>query len=125
MVTYTRRDGTVAGSFPANNITNRTSNGSSPNGTFNRVGLNAHPESDANGPYGSHGIITFDVPGRTGMGLHSGRADRGAQNHPTLGCIRTTDAAMEAVRELERTDPVTSMNVINNDPNAVRQGAQQ
>ena len=124
-VTYTRNDGTVAGTFPANNNTTRSSNGSWPNGTFNRVGSNPHPESDANGPYGSHGIITFDVPGRTGMGLHSGRADSGAQNHPTLGCVRTTDDSMETVRNLERTDPVTSINVVNNDPNAARQGTQQ
>jgi RHS repeat-associated protein len=124
-VTYTRNDGTVAGTFPANNNTTRSSNGSWPNGTFNRVGSNPHPESDANGSYGSHGIITFDVPGRTGMGLHSGRADSGAQNHPTLGCVRTTDDSMETVRNLERTDPVTSINVVNNNPNAARQGTQQ
>lgn len=69
--------------------------------------------------------IIFNVPGRTGMGLHSGRANSGAQNHPTLGCIRTTDAAMGFVRNLITTDPVTSMTVINNNVNAPQFGTQQ
>ncbi|MHA6907218.1 hypothetical protein ACQUJS_02095 [Ralstonia pseudosolanacearum] len=88
-------------------------------------GSNPHPESGTNGPYGSHGILVFNVPGRTGMGLHSGRANSGAQNHPTLGCIRTTDAAMGFVRNLITTDPVTSMTVINNNINAPQFGTQQ
>jgi RHS repeat-associated protein len=124
-ITYTNSDGTVAGTFPANNNTTTTSNGPWPNGTYNRSGSNPHPESDANGAYGSHGIIIFDVPNRTGMGLHSGRADSGAQNHPTLGCIRTTDESMGFLRNLEKTDPVTSMTVVNNNPHAAQQGTQQ
>ncbi|WP_460501630.1 RHS repeat-associated core domain-containing protein, partial [Dyella jejuensis] len=124
-VTYTNGDGTVAGTFPANNNTTTTSNGPWPNGTYNRSGSRPHPESDVNGAYGSHGIIIFDVPNRTGMGLHSGRADSGAQNHPTLGCIRTTDASMGFLRNLDRTDPVTSITVVNNNPHAAQQGTQQ
>jgi RHS repeat-associated protein len=124
-VTYTGSDGTVVGTFPANNNTTTTSNGPWPNGTFPRSGSNPHPESDTNGAYGSHGIIIFDVPNRTGMGLHSGRADSGAQNHPTLGCIRTTDASMGFLRNLDRTDPVTSMTVVNNDVHAAQHGTQQ
>jgi RHS repeat-associated protein len=124
-VTYRRNDGTVSGTYPANNNTTTTSNGPWPNGTFPRSGSNPHPESDANGAYGSHGIITFDVPNRTGMGIHSGRANSGAQNHPTLGCIRTTDAAMADLRELEKTDPVTTMTVVNNNVNAAQHGTQQ
>ncbi|CCF97269.1 putative rhs-related protein (fragment) [Ralstonia solanacearum K60] len=125
--TITIRDsaGNTVGTYPANNNTTTTSNGPWPNGTFPYNGSNPHPESGANGPYGSHGIIIFNVPGRTGMGLHSGRANSGAQNHPTLGCIRTTDAAMGFVRNLITTDPVTSMTVINNNVNAPQFGTQQ
>ncbi|MCP1456107.1 RHS repeat-associated core domain-containing protein [Pseudomonas kilonensis] len=125
--TVTIRDsaGNTVGTYPANNNTTTTSNGPWPNGTYSYSGSNPHPESGANGPYGSHGIIIFNVPGRTGMGLHSGRANSGAQNHPTLGCIRTTDAAMGFVRNLITTDPVTSMTVINNNANAPQFGTQQ
>ncbi|WP_328514826.1 RHS repeat-associated core domain-containing protein, partial [Ralstonia solanacearum] len=125
--TITIRDngGNIVGTFPANNNTTTTSNGPWPNGAFPYNNSNPHPESGANGPYGSHGILVFNVPGRTGMGLHSGRANSGAQNHPTLGCIRTTDAAMGFVRNLITTDPVTSMTVINNNVNAPQFGTQQ
>ncbi|WP_406822817.1 RHS repeat-associated core domain-containing protein [Pseudomonas corrugata] len=125
--TITIRDnaGNTVGTYPANNNTTTTSNGPWPNGAFSFSGSNPHPESDTNGPYGSHGILLFHVPGRTGMGLHSGRANNGAQNHPTLGCIRTTDAAMGFIRNLITTDPVTSMTVINNNINAIQFGTQQ
>src|SRR5439155_3543567 len=60
----------------------------------------AHKDDGPNSAYGSHGIFVFKVPGRTGLGVHSGRAN--AKNnpgpaHPTIGCIRTTDAAMQEI----------------------------
>jgi len=56
--------------------------------------------ANANGPYGSHGIVRFNVPGHPGIGVHSGRANARhlpGPAHPTMGCIRTTDAAMAAI----------------------------
>lgn len=51
----------------------------------------------ANGPYDLYGIIRFNVPGHPGIGIHAGRTSTrylpGPQ-HPTMGCIRTSDAAM-------------------------------
>lgn len=80
----------------------------------------AHPHSpNANGPYGSYGIVRFNVPGHPGIGVHSGRADAthlpGPQ-HPTMGCIRTSDDAMQAITNTMRTDALTSVEVTNNGP---------
>ena len=73
--------------------------------------------SNANGAYGSYGIIRFDVPGHPGIGVHSGRADAkhlpGPQ-HPTMGCIRTSDGAMLAISNFMQTSPLTTIEVINN-----------
>ena len=96
--------------FPsANNVTS-TSNGKFPDGTWSFSHYNEHSESDATGPYGSNGIWVFDVPGRSGMGFHSGRS--GPQSK-TLGCIRTTDEATEFVKKYIEThnDPITSITV--------------
>jgi uncharacterized protein YgiM (DUF1202 family) len=47
--------------------------------------------------YGSVANIVFQYPGRSGMGIHSGRANdkdklgRSGSEHCTMGCIRTTD----------------------------------
>ncbi len=50
----------------------------------------------------------FDVTGREGLGVHSGRegctdlAGRTGINYATLGCIRTTDEATAAIRRATR-----------------------
>jgi RHS repeat-associated protein len=90
-LTATNQNGTVIGVYPAGNFTVSSSNGPWPNGTYSPSYYNAHPESGSTGAYGSHGIIVFGVPGRSGMGLHSGRS---GPKSPTLGCVRTTDDAM-------------------------------
>jgi hypothetical protein len=55
-----------------------------------------------------------------GVGVHSGRANGGAQNHPTMGCIRTTDEAMEAITRFILGDPLESITVQgNHDQNIV------
>jgi len=124
-ITVKGSSGQTVATYPANNRTTTTSGGPWPNGTYNYSHSNAHPESNANGAYGSHGIFVFNVPGRPGMGLHSGRANSGAQNHPTLGCVRTTDSAMSYLRDFVQNDPITSITVVNNDPNAPQQGTSQ
>jgi RHS repeat-associated protein len=68
---------------------------------------------DPNGKYGSYGIYIFKVPGRTGMGVHSGRANKGGPNHPTEGCVRTTDSCMEQITNIVATDPLTSIYIDN------------
>lgn len=77
----------------------------------------AHDNDAPGSDYGSYGIVVFDVPKRTGMGVHSGRSD--AKNnpgpkHPTLGCIRTTDEAMKKIVELHKTDKLTLLKVVDN-----------
>ncbi len=96
------------GQFPAANNTTRSSNGPWPNGMYDFSHYNSHPESGPTGPYGSNGIFVFDVPGRYGMGVHSGR--RGPES-PTLGCIRTTDEATGFLKNLNSTDPLQTIKV--------------
>ncbi|HJW57162.1 MAG TPA: hypothetical protein VJ577_18010 [Burkholderiaceae bacterium] len=76
-----------------------------------------HHAANANGPYGSHGIIRFNVPGHAGIGVHSGRAKARHQPgpaHPTMGCIRTTDEAMRSISAAMRKSPLTTIEVTNN-----------
>jgi hypothetical protein len=73
--------------------------------------------ADPNSSYGSYGIIRFNVPGHSGIGIHSGRVNAkhtpGPQ-HPTKGCIRTTDEAMKTIRDTMSTSPLTEVEVKNN-----------
>jgi hypothetical protein len=94
----------LAGPFVAYNNVDSHSKGPWPAGDFRFVARNAHLElSDPDSEYGSNGILIFEVPGRVGMGVHSGRRDipdglgRTGPEHCTLGCIRTTDEAVEAI----------------------------
>ena len=116
-VTFDRSAGTITvydnlgnqvGQYPAGNNTTSTSNGAWPDGTYDSSHYVPHPESGATGPYGSNGNFVFDVPGRTGMGIHSGR--RGPQSK-TLGCIRTTDDATDFLKGLNKTDPLKTITV--------------
>lgn len=73
--------------------------------------------ASANGPYGLHGIIRFNVPGHPGIGVHSGRANARhlpGPAHPTMGCIRTTDEAMRAIAASMAASLVTTIQVTNN-----------
>ena len=56
-------------------------------------------ERDKNGAYGLYGNFIFEVEGHEGMGVHSGRANKGGPEYETLGCIRTTDEAMKVIYE--------------------------
>ncbi len=116
-VTFDRSAGTITvydnqgnqvGQYPAGNNTTSTSNGAWPDGTYDYSHYVPHPESGATGPYGSNGNFVFDVPGRTGMGIHSGR--KGPQSK-TLGCVHTTDDATDFLKGLNQTDPLKTITV--------------
>ena len=116
-VIYNRSNGTITiydnqgsqvGQFPAGNNTTSTSNGPWPNGVFPYSHYVRHPESGPTDSYGSNGNFVFEVPGRTGMGIHSGRS--GPQSK-TLGCIRTTDDATDFLRNLHQIDPLKTIKV--------------
>jgi len=94
----------------ARNNTTPRSKGPWPNGTFPFSGHNTHTP-DPNGPYGSYGIDLFAVPGRTGMGVHSGRNGRGGPDAPTLGCIRTTDNCMNRITSYQGDQPIKTITV--------------
>lgn len=79
-----------------------------------------HPDYDTiNGKYGTYGIVRFFVPGHGRIGVHSGRkyvARNPGPIHPTWGCIRTTEEAMQAIHDLISTDSLNTITVINNLP---------
>ncbi|HGY3714683.1 TPA: L,D-transpeptidase family protein [Citrobacter gillenii] len=83
-----------------------------------------HPHTaNPNGPYGSYGIIRFNVPGHPGIGVHSGRANARhlpGPAHPTMGCVRTTDEAMRTLKEHMASHPLSTIEILNNSgPSAV------
>ena len=96
--------------FPAHNNTIKPNNhpwgdngfGPAPNGIFSVEDFK--PKSGgSNGMYGP-GIFIFHVQpdemgpaNRPGIGIHSGRANKPFAKRKTLGCIRTTDDAMDAL----------------------------
>jgi len=102
------RDNVVVGVFAAANNTTRNSNGPWLNGGYSFSHYNSHAGSPVNGPYGSRGIFVFNVQNRTGMGLHAGR---NGPDSPTLGCVRTTEGAMELLNNLHQTDPVEAIQI--------------
>jgi RHS repeat-associated protein len=92
----------------AGNRTVRSSKGPWPDGTYPYGYHNDHP-ADPNGPFGLYGIYVFRVPGRPGMGVHSGRANRKGPNSPTEGCVRTDDDCMKKIHDLTAKDPLKSI----------------
>jgi hypothetical protein len=94
----------LAGPFTAFNNVDSHSKGPWPIGTFAYQTYLAHAEvADPDTEYGKFGILVFSVPNRSGMGVHSGRENipdglgRVGPQHCTLGCIRTTDDAMQSL----------------------------
>jgi hypothetical protein len=112
--------GNTIGAWAAyNNVDSHATLQHIPNGVFtvqDRVVPHPHLPS-VNGPYGLYGIVRIAVPGHPGIGVHSGRANArhlpGPQ-HPTMGCIRTSDDAMSAISGLMRRDALTLIEVIHN-----------
>ena len=76
-------------------------------------------EDTLDGAYGRFGILRLEpflAAGHhhDGVGVHSGRANKGAADHATMGCIRTTDAAILAITQYIPSDPLTTITVQNN-----------
>jgi RHS repeat-associated protein len=93
---------------PAGNRTIRNSTGPWPHGNY-QFGYHKNHPADPNGPFGLYGIYVFKVPGNPGMGVHSGRANRGGPQARTKGCIRTNDDCMKQIVDLNAADPLTSI----------------
>jgi RHS repeat-associated protein len=106
------RKGNLLGLYSAGNRTTRSSRGPWPEGSFAFNRFKAH-RGGPNSSFGSVGNFMFWVPGRQGMGAHSGRADKGGPFHPTLGCIRSTDEARQAIYDVHfgHEDPLLMMSV--------------
>jgi hypothetical protein len=85
-----------------------------PGGTYRFFNRKTHEDDNPNSAYGSHGIMLFQVPRRTDLGVHSGRMNAKTNPgpaHPTQGSIRTTDAAMQAIVTLHLKDRVSRITV--------------
>ena len=83
---------------------------------------------DANGSYGLHGIVRFAVPGHPGIGVHSGQAAARhvpGPAHATMGCIRTSDEAMQAISAAMNRNPLTTVEVIENSAPSARAASQR
>jgi hypothetical protein len=105
-ITVNDKSGNTVGTFPASNNAASNSNGPFPQSTYPYSHYSPHKGEGANDRYGSYGNFVFDVPGRTGMGVHSGRQDscdkagRCGSDFATMGCIRTTDEGTKAIYDL-------------------------
>ena len=105
------------GRWRAHNNAQRSSRGPFPLGTYAFSWYSRHAGGTPNSRYGSYGNFIFDVPGRTGMGVHSGRATstdgagRKGTAYATNGCIRTSDAAMRTIKSTHGSDPITQLTV--------------
>ncbi|MGH7966665.1 MAG: RHS repeat-associated core domain-containing protein [Candidatus Binatia bacterium] len=95
---FSARNNTVN---PQGNPFTPNSYGPAPNGIF-PTGPFIPTGNDPNSAFGTGFVPIYLPPGpsgqRKGVGIHSGRANRGGPSARTLGCIRTTDDAMRALR---------------------------
>jgi hypothetical protein len=124
-------NGRTVGTWAAyNNVDSHATLNHVNNGTYNIQDTTTPHQhrADPNGPYGSHGIVRFNVAGHPGIGVHSGRANARHQPgplHATMGCIRTTDEAMAAIASHARTSPLTTIEVSHNSAPAARTATQR
>jgi hypothetical protein len=116
-LTLTTATGERVGAWTAHNNVSSGSGGVWPAGTFDFSWHSRHDGGTADSAYGSNGNFIFDVPGRTGMGVHSGRSStadgrsRSGTQHATEGCIRTSDQATAQIEQTHRGDPLTEITV--------------
>jgi hypothetical protein len=110
VITFKRGDHTLSiegASYTAYNNVDSTSDGPWPNGTFSYASRTKHADDAPASTFGSNGNFMFTVPGRTLMGIHSGRKDRAdglrrkGPAHCTFGCIRTTDEGTAHMARLD------------------------
>jgi hypothetical protein len=105
--------------WPAHNEVARSARGDWPPGVYRFSHYNAHAEAGllpaaANTAYGGTGIYVFDVPGRTGMGVHAGRSiNYDKPGGKTLGCIRVSTVAMLRINAQHQSDPITHIFIAN------------
>lgn len=85
--------------------------------------LDHHERDTADGEYGTYGIVRFYTPKtlynekHEGVGVHAGREHyyrKPGPQHPTKGCIRTTEEAMKNIKELMQNDALQTITVTNN-----------
>jgi RHS repeat-associated protein len=110
-----KNNGDLVGTYNAsNNATTGTSQW--PNGTFTFSWHSPHPNAAESDAISASGNYIFNVPDRTGMGVHAGRvgvtdaAGRTGWQHATEGCIRTTEEGMTAINNrIQANDPLTQI----------------
>ncbi len=112
---------TMGGLQSFNNVDRHATLTHLPNATFSFVDtIRPHPHpASPSGPYGSHGILRFNIPGHRGIGVHSGRtnaANLPGPPHPTEECIRRTDDATLSISGAIKNDPLSTIDAIRNDP---------
>lgn len=115
-ITLKASDGKEVGNWDAeNNVVSTASPW--PAGTYKFSWWSPHSGGDADSQYGSNGNFIFEVSGRSGMGVHAGRATtkdahgNAGPGHVTEGCIRTTDAATASIKSTHASDALTTIEV--------------
>jgi RHS repeat-associated protein len=98
--------------YPAANNAQSSSAGPWPPGVYPYERHTVHSDDGPDSQFGSNGNYIFTVPGRSDMGIHSGRRDtpdklkRKGPGHATDGCIRTTDEGTDDIKDLQKKDPL-------------------
>ncbi|WP_010582483.1 hypothetical protein [Schlesneria paludicola] len=108
-LTFYKSDGTqISGPWYANNIVDsKVKMRFLPDGVYqfldtSKPHRHGNADDTVNGAYGTYGIFrlkpfTHNGVSHAGVGVHSGRHSKGGADHPTHGCIRTTDDVMQAI----------------------------
>lgn len=108
----------LGGPWSAHNDVASSSRGAWPKGIYKYAYYKAHAEAGAapgcrSTAYGCEGIHIFEVPGRSGMGVHAGRTQSAdALGGTTMGCIRVPGAAMSAINRAHNGDPLSGIVVM-------------
>jgi RHS repeat-associated protein len=127
-------DDVFLGSYDAHNNVDKRSNGKWEDGKYemedkkrplshgDKVDKKGVKKDSPNGEYGKNGIYraknfkeTTTDKTRSGMGVHSGREHKKFKDRFTMGCIRTTPEAVEAIQSsIDNYGPLQSIYVTNN-----------
>ena len=122
-LTLTSSSGKALGSWKAsNNVQRSNPKGEWAAGTYKYVWPSYHKGEGASSSFGNVATFIFEVPGRSGMGVHGGREcvtdkakpGRTGVDHATNGCIRTTDEAIQTILDtVNDGDPLKTISVDN------------